>query len=90
MVIPPGAAKYISEAREVGVEAAHEDCDEESESYKNSEEVDAQQSAGERFHLAILDTSTKRHKGENETLYKNAKAAAANVVVTRTLKDYER
>jgi hypothetical protein len=52
--------------------------------------VDAQQSTGERFHLAIPDMSTKRHKRENETLYKNVKAAAANVVVTRTLKDYER
>lgn len=86
--IPPGAAEYLSQAREVGIEAAAEDCEEESESYENSEEVDAQQSTGERFHLP--NPSTKQCKGTNETLYKNAKDAAANVVVTQTLNDYKR
>ena len=89
-IIPAGTAEYLSEAREVGIEAAVEDCEEERESYKNSAEMDTHESTGERFHLAVPDPNSKRHKGNDGMLYKHAKEAAANVVVTQTLKDYAR
>lgn len=86
--LPAGAAQYLTEAHGVGIDDANLDLEEEQESIKNSAAFDAGlNSQTERLHLG---PPSKRNKTDNKTLYSNAKDAAANVVVSQTLKDYKR